>query len=238
MTTSAAEKTIPAHVSLTQLVRSPEYQVRKRLDLPTVSRYETAMKAGHEFPAVKVAKVGETLILVDGFHRAAARERLGEEWITAEVVETTEDEAKWMAASANLRHGLPLTNSEIRETFRVYVRTKQYLTSNGRKTKPYREIAQEVGKQHTTVRNWMREDFPHIFRRYAGAEDFVGEGGLPEEDRPPEAVAKGLQAISEFREVYQGTASVEERQQLAAALTELARGLLDKGWERRDLDDF
>lgn len=224
-------------ISLTQLTLSGDFQVRRKLDQPTISRYENALKSGASLPAVTVAKVDGVFILVDGYHRVAARERLGETVIEAEVIETTREGALGMAAMANLSHGLPLKNSEIREVFRMFIRARKHILGRG-KLKSYREIGQELGKPKSTIHNWMRKDFPRIAQRYGGNEEFIGDGGLQEMDtRSSPALKMGLQKIDEFREAYRSITCPEAKRELAKAFTETARDLLGEGW-REVSEDF
>jgi len=228
-----SENRPPQHgtITLTQLTVSPEFQIRRKMDPAFVARYENVIKSGGELPPVKVAKVGEIFILVDGFHRVAARERLGEKAIKAEVIETTRTEARWLAASANLQHGLPLKAAEFREVFRAYIKARRHIQGRGR-LKTYREIGEEIGKPHTTIRNWMRKDYPEIFKRYAGDENFSGEGGLHEmEAAQNPAVETGVAKIAEFCEIYRQVSCAEARRELAEAFAETARELIGDGWQ-------
>lgn len=80
-----------------------------------------------------------------------------------------------MAASANLTHGPPLKSSEVRAAFRVYIQTKQHRKGKGR-LKSFREMAQELGRSHNTIRNWMTEDFPGWPRSTVGTNQEEMEG--------------------------------------------------------------
>lgn len=143
-----------------------QLQVRSGgLDRGTVKRYEDAMRAGQAFPALKALSVDGVLYLVDGFHRHAAANRAGllesleVEWLG----NGTWNEARWLAFDANRRHGLPLRNKVRREGLRAYVKTRRHLKPKGN-LKSYREIGADLGVQHTTLRNWIAKDFPHLFR--------------------------------------------------------------------------
>lgn len=227
-----------AIVSLTHLVRSSEYQVRKKLDPVAVTRYETTLKAGGTLPPVTVADVEGVLILVDGFHRVEARERLGEGRVEAEIIKTSKRDAKGMAAMANLQHGLPLKNSEIRRAFGLYIEARRHVKTR-KQLKSYREIGQELGKPHTTIRQWMQKDFPRIFKQYSGDEDFRGEGGLVDiEAIANPATEEGLRRVDEFREIYQSTTCGEARRELEDAYLRLARELLGEARMQLLIEDF
>jgi len=113
-------------VVLSRLVRNPNLQVRRKLDQATINRYVEVLKAGNEMPPIKVAIINEAPVLIDGWHRVAAMEQLGLRDAEAIVQQATEKEAFWLAAKANLEHGLPLKKSELREVFRAYVKARQH----------------------------------------------------------------------------------------------------------------
>ncbi len=83
--------------------------------------------------------------------------------------------AKWMAAEANLTHGLPLRNAEIRTAFKALIRARRHILRPGMLLS-YRDLAGLLGglKRHTTIRNWMVADFPAIARRMAVDEPMSG----------------------------------------------------------------
>lgn len=170
------ENTI-SEVGVDWILRDSNFQVRSKLDPETIRRYASVYASGGEMPPVKVAQIGDAYVLVDGWHRVAALERIGKGTVKAVIVQATKKEALWMAAEANLQNGLPLKSSEIRYAFRNYIRSKQYADGK-RNLKSFRQIAMEIGglRHYTTIRNWMREDFPKLAARYSGEE--AGPGGL------------------------------------------------------------
>jgi hypothetical protein len=172
----------PSQVALRDVLVNPEWQVRTRLDAPTVRRYADIMARGQDFPAIKVARIGGNLFLVDGAHRMEAARLVGRIVIQAEIVEgLSEAEARWEAACANLCHGLPLKSKEHRAVFRAFVKAEKH--RKGRRYLSYRDMATELGgiRAHTTLRNWMQQDFPKIAKAMGddGASVFGGRGELP-----------------------------------------------------------
>jgi hypothetical protein len=156
------------------------YQVRMKTDAGTVLRYFDSYRNEVQLPPVEVAQVSEARILVDGFHRVAALKRLGRHEVDAVVKPAdTVEEARWMAAKANLSHGLALKAKEHREVFRAYVHARKHLDDKGG-LKSYRDIARDLGgvRAYTTIRGWMQKDFRHIARRMGGDARFIGTGGL------------------------------------------------------------
>ena len=151
-------------VQIHDILRDESLQVRTRVDPRTVRQYSEAMQAGAEFPPVTLAHIDGSLYLVDGWHRIAATLANSKAVILADVSEMTFNEARWYAASANRKHGLPLKTKELREVFRAFIETDQHM--QGQKLMPYREIAKRIGKGFSTIRNWMDADYPQLFEKY------------------------------------------------------------------------
>jgi hypothetical protein len=138
------------------------------MDDGVVARYANVIASGRLMPPIKVALVNGAPVVVDGWHRIAAHEWRGEKQITAHVVIATEREAQWLAAAANLSHGLPLKPREVRTAFRAFIKARQHIRQTGRLLS-YRDIAEAMGGLvvHTTLRNWMKADFPRIAQKMA-----------------------------------------------------------------------
>lgn len=166
-----------AVVCVKDILREKTLQVRIKLDPKTVDRYASAYLSGAEMPPIQVAKVNSALVLIDGWHRIAALEKLGSPYAEAVIIETTIQEAAWLAAKANIAHGLPLKKSEIKNAFKAYVKGKQYLDARG-KLKSYRTMAQELGGvvHYTTIRNWMRHYFPRLSALFNDKDGYLGTG--------------------------------------------------------------
>jgi hypothetical protein len=192
---------IRAKVLIADIVQDPLFQVREKLDLGTVNKYANAMKSGSEFPPVEVMRVNGVPMQVDGWHRMAAARKAGFAEILANVTEGTEDDLRWEAAKANLAHGLPLKSKEVRTVFRAYVKSGQHRI-RGRRVKPARDIAKDLqgAVHHGTILNWMKSDFPTIYRAMVGRE-LEPEGGLKGDvlssaERMERAVYKAVDEIT------------------------------------------
>lgn len=129
-----------------------------------VRRYAEAMSTGAEFPPITLAHIDGSLILVDGWHRLEAATVVGMDTITAEVLDISLEEARWKAAQANTKHGLPLSHQEYREVFRAFMDAGLY--RKGHSWLAYRDIAMHIGKGYSTIRNWMERDYPELFKKY------------------------------------------------------------------------
>lgn len=158
----AIKPTTIEDVVISSITRDLSLQIRSRMNEPTVNKYRDCMKNGQEFPPVRLAKIDDSLILVDGWHRLEAAILLGRHSIIASIQTMSPSEAAWEAAAANLTHGLPLKSAEYREVFRVFVKAGK--NRRGRSYLSYRDIALIVGSSHMTIRRWMELDFPRLFR--------------------------------------------------------------------------
>lgn len=222
-------------IVLAQLCRSPEFQVRSKLCQSTIHRYAAAMKAGQLLPPLSVALVDGVPCLVDGYHRAAAMELLGQDTAEAVVITTSKLEAQWMAAKANMHHGLPLKSKELRQAFRVYIRTGQHRKGRG-KRKSLREIGQEIGRSHNTIRNWMARDFPKLAKEYGQEHgNGLGDEAIPRTPSPPADAQPALVRLALVRQVFQTTSCPHAREAIRQALHEL-HGELLKDWQEPESD--
>ena len=95
------------------------------------------------------------------------RYRQGSE--TAAIPQGCHREAEWLAANGNTEHPSPLKAKEYRRIFQAFVGARKHHRADG-SLKSYREIAAEIAgaRGYTTIRNWMRQDFPSVFRATGG----------------------------------------------------------------------
>lgn len=100
-------------LNLDQISVMEDLQTRVRLDQECIDDYAKAMKDGAEFPPVDVFKEGDIYMLVDGFHRHAARIKSGlKKQIEAFIHEGGFEDALKFALSTNATNGLRRTNSD------------------------------------------------------------------------------------------------------------------------------
>lgn len=222
---------------ISSILRLPKYQFRP-LDHGFVRRYASAMRVEEELPPVQIAELNGAYILVDGWHRVAAAESIGRKEIAATVEPVaSEEEALWLAAKANVKHGLPLKAKEFRSVFRAYVSAKRHRLPGGG-FKSYRDIAAELGgaKSFTTIRNWMEKDYPPIFRAMGGAEPF--ERQEPTEAVSPEAglVAAVYDALQTARAAMQGVTDEYLRGEVVSAIEGLLSEAQQAAWKIREYD--
>jgi hypothetical protein len=222
---SKGSETVP----IARIVKAAELQVRSGVNAGTVRDYADKMRGGVVFPAVELAEVDGKLLLVDGWHRLAALERLERREAEALVTPMTMKDAIWAAARANLGHGRPLARGDHRRVFRAYVSAGQHRTKAGG-FKTYREIAGELGagRAHTTIRNWMKKDFPGVARRMTGhGEPLAGDIPLRDSDALLNDHAhKGLGIL---REALNAMTRPDDRWRVMEAAKDLLRDAVAEG---------
>lgn len=233
MSEGASETVVELFIN--EIARDEALQVRNRLNAGAVKRYESVYHTGGNMPPVHVAQVDGVYLLVDGWHRLTALERLGASTVKAKVTVATREEAVWMAASANREHGVPLKASEQRSVFRAYVNAKKHKLARG-KLQSYREIGAELGKPATTIYNWMKKDFPRLAAKMGMQANGYGDGGLRPVPRAPHAIRAAEEGIQGLLKAFQGSTDPHERgaiiERLEAVLTEM------KGSERWEPSAF
>lgn len=237
-------------VAIAELVRHPRYQMRQdakgnvKLERGKVREYATVYKTGGDLPPVKVAVVDGAPHLIDGWHRVEALEHNGEHKVRAEVYENVSArDAAWMAAQANLEHGLPLKKADIRRAFGALITARRHLKERGR-LHSYREIATMLGNKvpHTTIRNWMLEDFPKIAGQYG--KDAPGYGKpdeLPRLDPQRALEALSTRHLSDALAAAKGVRGKARRGRLVAQARSVVEALEAGGtWELppEDGEDF
>jgi hypothetical protein len=208
--------TVSSHIiqiDISTIVQDPSYQVRRSLNEQAIRTYVDVLRSENKLPPIKVAVVKEKPILIDGWHRVAAMEELGRTSVCAEVIHTTEREAKWLAAKANTEHGVPLKRNEMPNVFKAYVRAGKHRTIDGR-YKSYREIGKELSKPHTTIRGWMIKFFRKIANQIGGSDAFKGEGGLQELDPVPALEAQAMGALHEVSVAFRSSDDPDLRGQI------------------------
>ncbi len=208
-------------VDLGRIVCDEALQVRAKGTNPRVVKgYASAMKAGKVFPPVRLLRAHDALLCVDGFHRVEAARLAGRRDIGAVILDGVPlAEAAWLAAEANLTHGLQLRPSELKEAFKRYVKAGKHRKRSGFKS--YREIAAELGglKAHTTISNWMYREFPGIAAAMGGKAPEAGGVGLGKADKP-DLEAQARAALETAQGCIAGTTGAA-RARLRAQVAEL-----------------
>jgi hypothetical protein len=108
-----------------------------------------------------------------------------------------------MAVSANLRHGLPLKQKELRRVFQGYIHAQRHKKPNGA-LKSYREMASDLSgmRSYVTLREWVRKDFPKLFEQMRRDHEGEAPGGFheaPQEDASELLFEEGQAALAALR---------------------------------------
>jgi len=234
---------------MSRLFRNDELQVRVKLCDDTVYKYYLVLRSNpNAFPPLKVARCEGKLMLYDGYHRFAAMERAGIDKVQVEITDVSDRrQVYWMAAQANLTHGLPLSTKDHRNAFAAYMiagkSTKVHKKTGEEVTKSYREIAKEIGGvvSYATVRNWMKEDFPQEYYHRSGYdEDLYANsvrGGLMEAESF-DYYLMAQNAISQAASSIPQVDDVNKRARLLMQLDKLTEQIREQGHKEIDFDSL
>ncbi|MCH8180538.1 MAG: hypothetical protein IIA02_12255 [Proteobacteria bacterium] len=212
------------------VIRTQTLQVRRKLNPAAVRQYRDMTRAGSAPPLVKVAAVTERgttrHYLVDGWHRWEADALVTHgsgPTILVRVLAAPMSmaEAAWVAAAANLNHGVQLKRSEMVEVFKAYVRARKHRTREGYRS--YREMAADLGTPKSTLARWMHKHFHSIASRMGG-EEGTAPGGLRERPEPPSLSDEVLAEVKRVKGVALSLPP-EEKRRVHAALRELLEDL-------------
>jgi len=228
-------------IPLADIQRLDYLQVRSRLDPQAVRTYRQMTQAGSVAPPIKVARVPSgALYLLDGWHRfEAGALNVSDGEVRALVATMSEPDARWEAATANRDHGVPLKSSEVRKVFRAFIEAGRHRKGRGQ-IMSYREMAPVIRKPHTTLRNWMREDFPKLFRAMGGGEGGNAEAGPPVVEAVPLADHLERQALEALAEARRGFPEMtpEGRGAVLGQLRRLMAELEKQGARERHPEEF
>ena len=162
----------------------PTIQPRVAVNRDAVSTYATKYRtAGSQaLPPLKAARLSDAeksvdpferqnFVIIDGHHRFLAAEKARLSELPVVIVDCDTRAAKWMAAQANLSHGVQLKRKEHREVFKRFIEAKQNVTDEGSLIS-YRDISLALGnmRSHETIRHWMKDDFPALYHQMAAGD--------------------------------------------------------------------
>lgn len=227
-----AQQTTTRKVLLKDIMRVPEYQVRARVKPSWVNTLATKYKGDHDVDPIQLAQVKGSLLLIDGWHRLTALQQLNRREVLAVITTTDEAGARWMAARANLKHGLPLEKKqEKRNVFNAYMKARQYWKSP-KHLKSYAEITAdlECAVDRSTVYRWMRKSYPEIAAMMSKGDDdtpsFDGEQAGRHDDGP--AVARVRQHLQDARAAFRDVYDHRTRKQLLREVKDVLDAMRDK----------
>lgn len=131
-------------IPLSKITMDKELQPRQALTAEAVEEYAEAITDGASLPPCIIVSDGKTNWLCDGFHRVNAAKKVGLKEIQCEVREGTRQDAMWIAAAANLRHGVRRTNSDKRRAVAMAIAVRPDAS--------LRDIAEHCAVTHEMVR--------------------------------------------------------------------------------------
>jgi len=138
-------------VSLDDITRDETLQPRDGLKDAHVRAIQGALESDVELPAVILYQLGDTLALVDGWHRYAASQRAGKAKLRADIYAGDRDDAQAHAGAANVGDKLGLTAPERKSVLLVLLKSPKYARRSAR------ELGRMVGVSHVTVSKYKRE---------------------------------------------------------------------------------
>jgi hypothetical protein len=229
-------------LNLVEIIRCDDLQTRP-IDAGTVHRYAQAYKANAPLPPITVVQIEKgPPMLLDGWHRVSALERIGAHRVDADVLEASDvAAARWLAMKANLTHGFPLKPAQRREAFRAFMRAGQW-RKGARSAKSLRDIARELGASHNTIRAWMQKDFKAISRDwYRGDGDSArshSRGGLREQ--PSKTMRDiAVESAEAASRAFRGIKEINERSEVIAKFERLLDTMKGAGsWKPWKPEEF
>ena len=100
-------------LGIEEIIFDESFYPRVQYNWMDVMNYQYAMKTGAKFPDVTVAKLNDKYYLVDGKHRIEAYKKLGEEFVTCEIIKITDKkEILEQSIKRNVKHGRSLQSSD------------------------------------------------------------------------------------------------------------------------------
>jgi len=126
-------------LKISDLTRDPRLQLRVSMTQKAIENYAEDYEVGMSLPRIEVYQEGAVFWLVDGFHRVAAKERLGHEDIEARVTQGTFKDALLAALSANQGYGLRRTEADKRRVVLTALQVEEWANWSDR------QIAEECG---------------------------------------------------------------------------------------------
>lgn len=138
-------------VPLDDITRDTTLQPRDGLKESHVRALVEAVEAGVPIAPIVLYKLGDTLTLVDGWHRWTAYQRAGQTKIAADIYEGDREDAVAHAGAANVGDKLGLTASERVTFLRALLKLPKYAKRSDR------QLARMVGVSPRTVAKYKLE---------------------------------------------------------------------------------
>jgi hypothetical protein len=220
-------------IPLESIIKHKPFQMRKALDAAAVRRCVEMTAAGRVAPLIEVARIGSAHYLLSGWHRmeAGALTMTADDRVLVRIAAMTSNQALWIAAKANEDHGVQLKASDRRRFFSAFIKSGQHkLPKGGLMT--YREMGIAVAKPHTTIRNWVKQDFPRLFRTLQAEGTGNLSPGMPPSGRvslDEERISQAHEAARTLQQIGDVLTTAEARGDLMRILQETLASLQGSG---------
>lgn len=177
-------------------------QIRAGMDEPTVSRYEELIAEGRDLGELTVWEEQGAHILLDGFHRLTALQRVGAVDAVCAPFCGTKGEALICACLKNSQHGLHLSSADRRAAIKALVEAQPDLSNatiaeavacSDHTVKAVRETL-GAGSQSARVKGKDGKSYPAKMKREPRGEPV--EKDPEEKDEPPEDPGLGGDRLS------------------------------------------
>lgn len=132
-------------VNIDSITIDPRLQSRAAMNDEAVEEYAEAIKAGTKFDPVMCFEDGDTLWLVEGFHRVKAHIVAGVKSIDVETREGGFRAAWIYSLGTNHKHGARRTNADKRKVVEAALKDAELVAW------PLRELAEHLGVSHMTI---------------------------------------------------------------------------------------
>jgi hypothetical protein len=213
----------PTTVALKDITIVESVQPRGRMTFDAVKRYARLYRFSGpaSLPPITLGRLPKRrrLVLLDGFHRVEAARQANLTHLPAYVYETTSAEAMWIAASENLKHGLPLGGAARRTVFQRFVSAGRNRKADGTLMSS-RELSSALGLgSHASMLSWMKAYFPKIAAEMTGRDpdDVAAEPGEDKAAREDQllhtvqwaekellrSIAKALKGVDRDRVIFE-----------------------------------
>lgn len=107
------------NIKIEDLTIDPALQARECLNQEVVDDYSELWLAGTIFPPISVINTGKELLVVDGFHRVKAAQKIGILDIPSVLTDGSRRDAILIAVGANQDHGLYRSNADKRKAVKT-----------------------------------------------------------------------------------------------------------------------
>lgn len=188
-------------IVLAELTISPEIQPRCALNKDVLQEYSEALANGEKFPPLVAFFDGKKFWLADGFHRIEVYKQAKIKESSCEIRQGSKRDAILYACSANVRHGLRLSNADKRKIVTRLLKDEEWKQWSARK------LAEVSGTSDAFVRKLMEETGEKPVERKverAGKEYAMDTGKIgrnkkekEEEPRPPQEPAPSSYTASQ-----------------------------------------